>query len=182
MRWLAKTIGYIRWSIAAVGVLSVVAIATWTFFVSMTEGLTVTQAAVWGIAALGAGFLLVAGIAYCLDQLAALLPEVIGRQKVAAFFKEMTLHDKHEAITLSAVVYFWSGGKNAETPMDVIRADFKLHHLKAAIAQRKLVAQGQRGDVVLESTLCRPADLADFFGSWRWIFVDDSQWKDARIP
>ena len=178
MRWLARLFGIAIWGITKWGILLVIADYFWTFFQSLADGLTVTQALVWAFAAFGAlGFFLIA-LAKGFDYLAGLLPEMIARRKVATFFSEMSLHGKHEAITLSAVVYFWNGEKKAETPMERIQADFKLHHLKAAIGQGLLIAQGP-GGLVASSTLCRPTDLADFFGSWRWIYVKDELWRGA---
>ena len=96
---------------------------------------------------MGAGLLLIVGVANLFDYIAGLLPEIVARRKVAAFFREMALHGKHDAITLNAVVYFWNGGKDLATPMDFVQGDFKLHHLKAAIDQRLLAARGPGGQV-----------------------------------
>jgi hypothetical protein len=178
MRWLARLFGIGIWWITKWGILIVIADYFWTFFKSLADGQSVYQAMTWALFAFGACGLSLIALAKGFDYLASLLPEVIARRKVAAFFREMSLHGKHKAISLSDAVYFWNGGKNPETPMEVIQADFKLHHLKAAIGQGLLQAHGP-GGLVKESTFCRPIDLAGFLGSWRWILVRDERWKGA---
>src|SRR4051794_904168 len=166
MRWLSHLLGIGIWWITKWGAIVLLIDGTWAFFKSMAEGLTVTQAMIWGFAALGGGLLLLVGVAIAFDYVAGLLPEVLSRRRAAAFFKDMALHGKHDAITLNNVVHFWTG-KNPDTPTEIIRHDFKLHHLKAAIGQGFLTGHGP-GGLVTASTTCTPADLADYFFSWRW--------------
>ena len=178
MRWLARILGIGIWWVSKCGSVLMLADYFFTFFKSLADGLSVVQSLAWAFFAFGSCGLFLIWIAKGFDYLANLLPEMLARRRAAAFFREMSLHGKHEAVTLSAVVYFWNGGKNPDTPMEVIQADFKLHHLKAAIGQGLLRAQGP-GGLIQESTLCLPSDLADFFSSWRWIQVKDELWKGA---
>jgi hypothetical protein len=177
MQWLGKLLGFGLWAITKWGAIALIAEGTWTFFRSLSEEMTVTQAMVWGFAAMGALLLLLVGVAKAFDYVAGLLPEVLARQRAGKFFRDMALHGKHKAITINEAVHYWNG-KDPETPTEWVKADFKLHHLKAAIGQGLLKAQGP-GGLVTANTLCRPADLADFFGSRRWIWVKDDQWKSA---
>jgi hypothetical protein len=156
MRWLARLLGFGFWWLTKLGAIFVILDGTWT---------------------LGAALLLVVALAYAMDYLAGLLPEVLARRRAAAFFRDMAVHGKHQEIDLNFAVHIWMG-KNPQTPMEVMQADFKIHHLKAAIGQGFLQAYGPGGSVKT-TTLCRPADLADYFASWHWILVKDEKWKEA---
>ena len=177
MRWLLRLyeIGKHWWAHVAVALM--IGKSTWTFFKCLADGLSVTQALILGLAMFGAVLLAAVGLFYLVDYLAKQLPEWSSRRKAASFFRDMALHGKHPTITLNEAIHYWNG-KDPQTPTEWVQADFKLHHLKAAIGQGFLDGIGPGGSVTL-ATRCRPEDLAAFFGSLRWLRVRDELWKQA---
>lgn len=178
MRWLARIIGIAIWWITKWGVVLVIADYFWTFFGSLAGKLDVYQALALAFGAFGACGLMLIALVKGLDYLANLLPEMVARRKLATLFKDLSAHGKYEGVTLGAVVEFWNDGEPPKTQLERIRAEFRLHHLEAAIGQGYLRAIGP-GGLVKENTQCLPSDLATFFGSWKWIRVKDELWKSA---